>query len=74
MLEYWDELVDILKYDYNEDKVNIYKINIINYIKSKKFNIKNILKFLKENISDITEDELINATNSFNYINDFNKS
>jgi hypothetical protein len=74
MLEYWDELVDILKYNYNEEKVNIYKINIINYIKSKKFNIKNILKFLKENISDITEDELINATNSFNYINDFNKS
>jgi len=74
MLEYWDELVDILKYNYDEEKVNIFKTNIINYSKSKKFNIKNILKFLKENISDITDDELINATNSFNYINDFNKS
>lgn len=74
MLEHWDELIDILKYNYDEKKVNIYKTNIINYIKSKKFNIKNILKFLKENISDITDDELINATNSFNYINDFNHS
>jgi hypothetical protein len=74
MLEHWDELVDILKYNYDEEKVNLYKLNIINYIKNKKFNIKNILKFLKENISDITEDELINATNSFNYINNFNCS
>jgi hypothetical protein len=74
MLEHWDELLEILKNNYDEEKVNLYKIKIIKFIKNKKFNIKNILKFLKENIPDITEEELINATNSFTYINNFNCS
>jgi len=72
MLEYWEELIEILKNNYNEEKVNIYKLNIIKFIKNKKLNIKNIEKFLIENIPDITEDELANAINSFNYINNFN--
>jgi len=69
MLEYWDELVDILKYDYNEKKVNNYKINIINFIKSKKININNIIKFLKFNINDLTNDEIINITSNFGFMN-----
>jgi len=69
MLEYWDELVDILKYDYNEKKVNNYKINIINFIKSKKININNIIKFLKFNINDLTNDEIINITSNFDFMN-----
>ncbi len=72
MLEYWEELIEILKNDYNEEKVNIYKLNIIKFIKNKKLNIKNIEKFLIENIPDITENELTNAISSFNYINNFN--
>jgi hypothetical protein len=72
MLEYWEELIEILKNDYDEEKVNIYKLNIIKFIKNKKLNIKNIEKFLIENIPDITENELTNAISSFNYINNFN--
>jgi len=69
MLEYWDELVNILKYDYNEIKVNNYKVNIINFINSKKINIKNIIKFLKFNIDDLTDNEIINITSNFDFIN-----
>jgi hypothetical protein len=69
MLEYWDDFVNILKNDYNEIFVNNYKVNIINFIKSKKINIKNIIKFLKFNIADLTENEIINITSNFSFIN-----
>ena len=69
MLEYWDDFVNILKNDYNEVFVNNYKVNIINFIKSKKINIKNIIKFLKFNIADLTENEIINITSNFSFIN-----
>lgn len=69
MLEYWDDLINILKNDYDENRVNNYKINIINFIKSKKINIKNIIKFLKFNINDLTDDEIINITSNFGFIN-----
>jgi hypothetical protein len=68
MLEYWDELINILKNDYDEKKVNNYKINIINFINSKKINIKNIIKFLKCNINDITTDEITNIISNFDFI------
>jgi len=68
MLEYWDELINILKNDYDEKKVNNYKINIINFINSKKINIKNIIKFLKFNINDITTDEITNIISNFDFI------
>ena len=69
MLEYWDEFVNILKYDYNENIVNNYKINIINFIKSKKININNIIKFLKFNINDLTNYEITNIISNFAFIN-----
>jgi hypothetical protein len=69
MLEFWDEFVNILKNDYDEKIVNNYKINIINFIKSKKINIKNIVKFLKFNINDITDEEITNIISNFNFIN-----
>lgn len=68
MLEFWDELINILKYDYNEKIVNNYKINIINFIKSKKININNIIKFLKLNINDISNDEISNIISNFSFI------
>ena len=68
MLEYWDELINILKNDYDEKKVNNYKINIINFINLKKINIKNIIKFLKFNINDITTDEITNIISNFDFI------
>jgi hypothetical protein len=68
MLEFWDELINILKYDYNEKIVNNYKINIINFIKSKKININNIIKFLKFNINDLSNDEITNITLNFGFI------
>ena len=69
MLEFWDELINILKYDYNEKIVNNYKNNIINFIKSKKININNIIKFLKFNINDLSNDEIINITLNFDFLN-----
>ena len=69
LLEFWDELINILKYDYNEKVVNNYKINIINFIKSKKININNIIKFLKLNINDITDYEITNIISNFTFIN-----
>jgi hypothetical protein len=68
LLEFWDELINILKYEYNEKVVNNYKINIINFIKSKKININNIIKFLKFNINDLSNDEIINIISSFSYL------
>ena len=68
MLEYWDELINILKNDYNENIVNNYKINIINFIKSKKINIKNIIKFLKLNINDLSDYEITNIISNFRFI------
>jgi flap endonuclease-1 len=68
LLEYWDELINIFKYDYNEKVVNNYKINIINFIKSKKININNIIKFLKFNINDLSNDEIINIISSFSFL------
>ena len=68
MLEYWDELINVLKNDYNEKKVNNYKINIINFIKSKKININNIIKFLKLNINDLTDGEITNIISNFKFI------
>lgn len=69
MLEFWDEFVNILKNDYNEKKINNYKINIINFIKSKKININNIIKFLKLNIDNLTNYEITNIISNFTYIN-----
>jgi len=69
MLEYWDEFINILKNNYNENIVNNYKINIINFIKSKKININNIIKFLKLNINDLTNYEITNIISNFNFIN-----
>jgi hypothetical protein len=69
MLEYWDELINILKNNYNEKKVNNYKINIINFIKSKKININNIIKFLKLNIDNLTNFEITNIISNFTFIN-----
>jgi hypothetical protein len=68
MLEFWDELINILKNDYNEKIVNNYKINIINFIKSKKININNIIKFLKLNINDLTDYEISNIISNFKFI------
>jgi hypothetical protein len=68
MLEYWDELINVLKNDYNEKIVNNYKINIINFIKSKKININNIIKFLKLNINDLTDGEITNIISNFKFI------
>jgi hypothetical protein len=68
MLEYWDELINILKNDYNEKIVNNYKINIINFIKSKKINVNNIIKFLKLNINDLSDYEITNIISNFRFI------
>ena len=53
------------KNDFNEKIVNNYKINIINFIKSKKININNIIKFLKLNINDLTDVEITNIISNF---------
>jgi hypothetical protein len=77
LLEFWDNFIDILSIDEIDNdnilnKSNDFKHNIIKYIKHKKFNVKNIIKFLKDNVNDITNEELTNATISFNYLNEFN--
>jgi len=74
MLEYWDQLIDILKN--NEDNIDMnntisFKVNINNFIRNKKFNIKNIIKFLKNNIVDISNTEINNNIISFEYLNTF---
>jgi len=69
MLEYWDEFVNIFKNDYNEKIVNNYKINIINFIKTKKININNIIKFLKSNVNNLTEYEINNIISNFYILN-----
>ncbi len=70
LIEYWDELIDILKNCKNDknDKVNSYKIKIYNFIKNYKLNINNVIKFFKQNINDITITEInIMAISLLNY-------
>jgi hypothetical protein len=77
MLEFWDQYIDILKKNENDDidtindSSTIFKQNINNYIRTKKFNIKNITKFLKNNIKDISKLEINNTIISFEYLNTF---
>lgn len=79
MLEYWDQFIEIFNYDSlnsnNYDiiikKSNIFKININNFIRKKKFNTKNIIKFLKNNINDLSKTEIDNNIISFEYLNTF---
>jgi len=77
MLEFWDQFIDILKKNENDDidainsSSTIFKQNINNYIRTKKFNIKNITKFLKNNIKDISKLEINNTIISFEYLNTF---
>jgi hypothetical protein len=79
MLEHWDEFIEIYNYDFlnlnDKDiilkKSNIFKININNFVRNKKFNIKNIIKFLKNNINDISKTEIDNNIISFEYLNTF---
>jgi hypothetical protein len=79
MLEYWDEYLEIYNYDSlnpNDKEIilkksNIFKININNFVRNKKFNIKNIIKFLKNNINDISKTEIDNNIISFEYLNTF---
>ena len=80
MLEFWDDFINILNKNNNENDDEIYEIknlsddfkyNIYKYISNKKFNIKNILKFIKNNIKDITEEEITNMIISFDFLNTF---
>jgi hypothetical protein len=74
MLEFWDELINILNKNNNDDINNLsnnFKYDIYKYISNKKFNIKNILKFIKNNINDITDEEITNMIISFDFLNTF---
>jgi hypothetical protein len=79
MLEYWDQFIEIFNYDSLDSndhdiiikKSNIFKININNFIRKKKFNTKNIIKFLKNNINDLSKTEIDNNIISFEYLNTF---
>ena len=74
ILEYWDDMIEIFnKNDHEQILIysNIFKLNIINFIKKNKFNIKNIVNFIKNNIDDITEVEISNIVISFEYLNKF---
>jgi len=77
LIEYWDELVDILKNCVGDcegdcNKVNSYKIKIYNFIKNYKLNINNVIKFFKQNINDITMTEInimvISLMNYYQYL------
>jgi len=61
LIEYWDELADILK-NTNDGSINnnvtIYKSKIYNFIKNYKLNINNVVKFFKQNVSDIKLSEI----------------
>ena len=72
MLEFWEELLEILKLDDDYNKKSLlFKKNIIDFIKSKKINIKNTIKFLKNNVENLSDDEINNTIYSLEYLNTF---
>lgn len=78
MLEHWDDFISIISIEINYsnqneiiEKSNSFKYNIYNCINKTKFNIKNIIKFIKNNILDITNNEIENIINSFEFLNSF---
>lgn len=76
MLEFWDEFIQVLSSDIQNqqeiiNKSNIFKNGIYNFISKKKFNTKNILKYIKNNIKDITDEEITNMMISFDFLNTF---
>lgn len=78
MLEYWDELIQILNVSIddleNDDLKKLcadWKGNIYKYVSESKFNVRNIIRFIKNNIEDITDDEITNAVMSFEFLNTF---
>lgn len=78
LLEFWDNFIELLSINSINNEELIIKLsidlknNIIKFIKNKKINVKKIINFLKNNVSDITYEEIQNATISFNYLNEFN--
>ena len=60
LVEYWDELINILRTDRdsNSNKILEYKSKIYNFIRNHKLNINNVIKFFKQNICDITTNEI----------------
>lgn len=58
LVEYWDELVDILKYSICNNKVITFKSKIYNFIKNHKLNVNSVIKFFKQNVCDITINEI----------------
>jgi hypothetical protein len=70
LLEFWDDLTLILMTERNDNSI-ILKKNIIEFIKTKKFNIKNIIKFFKNNIDNLSDEEINNTVISLEYLNAF---
>jgi hypothetical protein len=59
LVEYWDELLDILHdSNYDSNKIITYKSKIYNFIKNHKLNINNVIKFFKQNVNNITMGEI----------------
>jgi len=58
LVEYWDELVNILKYNICSNKVITFKSKIYNFIKNHKLNVNSVIKFFKQNVRDITMSEI----------------
>ena len=69
LIEYWDDLLDILHgsgsgsgsgsiYNNSNNKVISYKSKIYNFIKNHKLNISNVIKFFKQNVNNITTSEI----------------
>jgi hypothetical protein len=72
ILEFWDDLIQILKNNQNNQNNSIlFKNNINKLVRNKKFNIKNIIKFIKNNIDDVSQLEINNIIISFEYLNTF---
>jgi predicted transcriptional regulator len=78
MLEHWDEFIDVICLELNNNqqesvnkKSELFKHHVCKYISKSKFNIKNIIKFIKNNIHDITENEIKNMIASFEFLNTF---
>jgi hypothetical protein len=65
LVEYWDEIVDILKYNICNNnvttfksKITTFKSKIYNFIKNHKLNVNSVIKFFKQNVYDITISEI----------------
>jgi hypothetical protein len=78
ILEFWDEYIDIISSELNNNNIDDiiqksdkFKFSICNFIYKAKFNTKNIVKFIKNNISDITTNEIDNMITSFDFLNNF---